>query len=185
MPTCEVTECDEPAKHRNRCGPHYRRLLISGERVYQRTPKPAEQRFWNWVNKSGPEPLHGGVDGPCWQWTGGTIPDGYGSFHLAPLKRVASHRYAWESLRSPIPNGLTIDHLCQNKRCVNPEHMEVVTRGENTLRAVDIGAKNRNKTHCANGHEFTPENTRMAPRKGRVHRRCRKCDRERERNRQR
>jgi hypothetical protein len=143
---------------------------------------PAEDRFWSKVDKAGPLPLHGDVPGRCWQWTAGTIPSGYGSFHVARMRRAASHRYAWENLRGPIPDGLTIDHLCRNKLCVNPDHLEVVSRGENTLRAVDIGAPNRSKTHCAKGHEFDQENTRIIAGRGR---RCRTCDRDRERNRQR
>lgn len=182
MSTCEAGDCNAEAKHRGRCGPHYRILLLQGDRLLTRATKPAEERFWSKVNKSGPIPLHGDVPGPCWQWTAGKIPNGYGSFHVASLRPVAAHRYAWENLRGPIPDGLTIDHLCRNKLCVNPDHLEVVTRGENTLRAVDIGARNRSKTRCINGHGFTPENTRITPSK---RRRCRACDRDRERDRQR
>jgi hypothetical protein len=178
MRTCEVESCEIEAKHRGRCGKHYRLLLLQGERLVERAGTPAEERFWGKVNKDGPTPLYGKVPGQCWQWTGGTICRGYGQFYVTRMSRTPSHRYAWEALRSPIPDGLTIDHLCRNKLCVNPDHMEVVTRGENTLRAVDIGAQNRNKTRCIKGHEFSPENTRITP-AGR--RRCRTCDRDNER----
>lgn len=180
MNTCETEDCDSRAKHRGLCGKHYRILLLQGDRLVERAGTPAEERFWSKVNKSGPMPLHGDVPGPCWQWTAGKIPNGYGSFHVARMRRTPSHRYAWEVLRGLIPDKLTIDHLCRNKLCVNPDHMEVVTRGENTLRAVDIGASNRNKTHCIKGHEFNSENTRITPAGGR---RCRTCDRGYERNR--
>lgn len=182
MNVCEFESCEAKVKHRGRCGKHYRLLLLGGDRLVKRAVTSAEERFWSKVNKSGPLPLHGGVPGPCWQWTAGKIPSGYGSFHTAPLRQAAPHRYAWEALRGPIPDDLTIDHLCRNKLCVNPDHLEVVTRGENTLRAVDIGAKNRGKTHCIKGHEFDRDNTRITP-NGR--RRCRTCDSHRERNRQR
>lgn len=177
MDVCEFENCKERPKHRGRCGRHYRLLLLSGDRAIQRVGVPAVARFWSKVNKSGPMPTVGNVQGACWQWTKGTIPSGYGSFHVSRTKTVGAHRYAWEALHGPIPDDLTIDHLCRNKQCVNPDHMEVVTRGVNTLRAIDIGARNRHKTHCSNGHEYTPENTRIKADKSR---RCRTCDRERE-----
>jgi hypothetical protein len=66
---------------------------------------------------------------------------------------------AYELAIGPIPEGLTIDHLCRNRGCVNPAHLEAVTNRTNLLRGDGIAALNARKTHCKRGHEFTPENT--------------------------
>lgn len=71
----------------------------------------------------------------CWNWTGGTTK-GYGSFSAVGRKKVYAHRFSWELHRGPIPDGLVIDHLCRNTRCVNPDHLEPVTQLENVRRAV-------------------------------------------------
>jgi hypothetical protein len=83
---------------------------------------------------------------------------------------VLAHRMAYELARDPIPAGLVIDHLCRNKRCVNPSHLEAVEQRVNLLR----GETNSAKTHCINGHEFTPDNTYMWQGK----RSCRACRRD-------
>lgn len=73
----------------------------------------------------------------CWQWTAATNGRGYGRFSHGPMRgqtHELAHRFAYEALVGPIPVGLTVDHLCENKRCVNPAHMELVTRAENTRR---------------------------------------------------
>lgn len=77
-----------------------------------------------------------------------------------------SHRFAYELLVGPVPEGMQLDHLCRNRWCCNPEHLELVTPRENTLRGVGPSAVNAVKTHCKNGHEFTPENTRVDQRTG-------------------
>jgi hypothetical protein len=96
--------------------------------------------------------------GRCLVYTGPTRPDGY----LQKGGRYI-HRIAYEVAYGPIPEGLTIDHLCRNRRCVNAEHLEAVTGKENTLRGEAISAINIRKTHCVHGHEFTEENTYRAP----------------------
>ena len=105
----------------------------------------------------------------CWNWTAAKTKAGYGLVGFrGGLLYV--HRIAYEEFVGPIPDGLTIDHLCRNRACCNPVHLEVVTLSENARR----GEKhNRNKTHCHKGHAFTPENTYSANRG--ASRGCRTC----------
>ena len=95
---------------------------------------------------------------------------GYGRF-WSNGRGVYAHRYAYEHFVAPIPKGLTIDHLCRNRACVNPAHLEVVTMRVNVLRGETFAAENAAKTHCVHGHEFTQKNTYYA-KQGRV---CRSC----------
>lgn len=126
-----------------------------------------EERFWPKVSRS---------DG-CWEWTGSCfIPQGYGRFWMGGTKYVRAHRFAYELLVGPIPDGLVLDHLCRNRKCVRPDHLEPVTQGENVLRGVGLPAVNVAKTHCIHGHEFTEANTYRC---GNA-RNCRACHRIRE-----
>lgn len=117
-----------------------------------------QDRFWAKVDKSG----------DCWEWTAFLTPDGYGRFGLDGAI-VAAHRTAYELVVGPIPDGLQIDHLCRNRKCVNPDHLEPVTQLENARRGFWA-----TKTHCKHGHEFTPENTYIRPTGARQ---CRTCNR--------
>lgn len=99
----------------------------------------------------------------CWPWMGPRrrTPAGlqYGSTQLDG-RPEAAHRAAWRLLRGPIPDGMELDHLCRNTRCVNPMHLEPVTHQENVLRSpIALAAINARKTHCIRDHAFTPENT--------------------------
>jgi hypothetical protein len=112
-------------------------------------------------------------DNGCWIWQGDKLR-GYGIIHIEG--RIAyCHRVMYEELVGPIPDGLVLDHLCRVLACCRPAHCEPVTQRENTLRGVGPTAVNAHKTHCARGHEFTPENTQIN-RAGA--RRCRQCRRE-------
>lgn len=108
----------------------------------------------------------------CWRWTGALYENGYGAFWLNG-RNVRAHRFAYELLVGPIPEGLDLDHLCRNRPCVNPTHLEPVTRQTNLRRAPRFNSHMR--THCVHGHELTPENTR---RERNGYPRCRACDRE-------
>lgn len=115
----------------------------------------------------------------CWVWTAATVK-GYGHLRVQGRDWYA-HRFSYEQAVGPIPDGLQIDHLCQNKLCVNPDHLEPVTARENMLRGDTLAAENAAKAHCKNGHEFTPENTYVTP--GTPWRSCRTCRREIDRRR--
>jgi hypothetical protein len=96
---------------------------------------------------------------------------GYGRFNIDYRYRLA-HRYAYELLRESIPDGMVIDHRCRNRPCVNPDHLEVVSMRENTLRGVGVTAINARRTHCPKDHPYSEANTYVSP-KG--YRQCRIC----------
>lgn len=183
--TCSIEGCEAKVLCRGWCRRHYTRWYETGStdlgvrtgRVYTR--KPIEERFWLKVQKTDPE--------SCWWWTGGKTKLGYGMIWDYDRKgHSMAHRVAWELHHGPIPDGLHIDHLCRHPSCVNPAHLEPVTRAENARRGLAplLGfAHNRAKTACSQGHMFTPENTYLY-KDGRV-RVCRRCaiDRSQERRR--
>jgi hypothetical protein len=107
----------------------------------------------------------------CWGWDAGHTPAGYAKFWRDGRTQLA-HRLIYEHERGPIPDGLVIDHLCRNRGCVNPDHLEVVTTRTNLLRGDTLAAANVAKTHCRNGHEYDDANTYRAPDGQRM---CRVC----------
>lgn len=124
-------------------------------------PRPVGERFWPKVRKSA----------GCWEWTGRTSEKGYGDFHLN-RQTVLAHRVSYELLVGPIPEGLTLDHLCRNTRCVNPAHLEPVTHGENMRR---MGLTTR-QSHCRRGHELSEPNLYVFKTGGRA---CKTCAKDR------
>lgn len=124
-------------------------------------PRPAAERFWEKVQ----------ITEGCWLWLAGTSTDNYGVFTLRRHVQVRAHRFSYEQLVGEIPEGLHLDHLCRNRACVNPAHLEPVTSRVNTLRGVGPSARNAAKTHCDSGHPLDEDNTYHH--EGR--RRCRAC----------
>ena len=124
---------------------------------------------------------------PCHIWLGPTA-DGYGHIRVGSRtdgsrRTIKVHRFMYEMFVGPIPEPLVIDHLCRQRACANPDHLELVTRQENVLRGTSpdaLRARFAAMTHCARGHEYTAENTYLwvSPR-GHTKRRCQTCRRER------
>lgn len=143
-----------------------------------RTRTPLAERFWVKVDKDGPIPVHRPELGPCWQWTASTTAGGYGQIRADwPARTMLyAHRVAYQFVAGAIPDGLQLDHLCRNRACCNPEHLEPVTNRENGLRGQSFAAINARKTRCPKGHEYTPENTAVDSNDG--SRKCRICRRE-------
>lgn len=123
------------------------------------------ERFWSKVDKNGPN--------GCWLWLGAPTRGGYAQFQVG-YKNHRVHRYAYEQLVGPIPDGFQLDHLCRVRNCVNPAHLEPVTQAENIRRGYSEAGLNARKTHCKRGHEFTEANTIRRSDGGRA---CRECQR--------
>lgn len=122
----------------------------------------ATARFWPNVDKTG-------VNG-CWLWLG-TRRKGYGRFQSIDGRRLSAHRVAYELLVGPIPVGLVLDHLCRNRACVNPDHLEAVTNRDNILRGYGASAQMARRTSCPKGHS----DYIIVIRRGRPERQCRPC----------
>lgn len=110
----------------------------------------------------------------CYSWTGAVSSVGYGVIRNdGGSKLLLVHRVSYELSKGPIKPGLTIDHLCRNRLCANPNHLEAVTNRVNNLRGGSSAARNARKTHCKRGHELIDPN--LVRVSGRPVRRCRLC----------
>jgi hypothetical protein len=108
---------------------------------------PLETRFWKMVKKSR----------GCWEWIGSLTPQGYGQISGRPqVKRaLLAHRVSWALANGKVPKGLQLDHLCRNRKCVNPQHLEPVTSRINVLRGISPPAVNARMTKCKRGHALS------------------------------
>ena len=123
-----------------------------------------------------PEPMSG-----CWLWTAALTTAGYGMIGTQSddgeqIEEYA-HRVSYRRFKGPIPDGLAIDHKCRVRCCVNPDHLEVVTIGENVRRGL-TGVLWVKPTHCKRGHEYNESNSGLYLHRGRIERICRACARE-------
>lgn len=119
---CSAPGCDNGGKIvRGWCNKHYLRWRNTGSLE----PPTVEERFWAKVQPTG----------FCWEWIASLKPNGYGQFSPRPGRVAYAHRYAYELLVGPIPTGADLDHLCRNRRCVNPDHLDPVDRRTNLLRS--------------------------------------------------
>jgi hypothetical protein len=156
--------------HRNRWYRHGD-VHYLGKHGLPKTATPQE-RFWAKVD----------AEGDCWIWTGAIGTHGYGVFRVDG-KAVTAHRYSYESLVGKIADGLTIDHLCRNRPCLNPDHLEAVTQMENNrrvpagLRSASARGLKPPRTECKRGHPLSGENLYVVPNSG--HRSCRTCAKQR------
>ena len=158
---CSVDGCTGKATRRGWCTKHYQRWLTKGS--VEDSPT-REEIFWTRV-----EPQEDG----CWLWGGQINDHGYGLFRAGRVYRA--HRWSYEHLVGPIPEGLVLDHLCRVRNCVNPDHLEPVTHRENVLRGVGPTAANAAKTECRKGHALVGDNVRQRPTGCRE---CRTCARD-------
>lgn len=109
----------------------------------------------------------------CWKFKGAISYTGYGQISRMG-KSMGAHRYSYIKYKGAIPDGYVIDHLCRNRACVNPDHLEAVTQSVNLLRGRLLRgtlSPNGSKTHCPQGHEYTDENTHLSN----GSRNCKKC----------
>ena len=171
-PICSYPGCGRKHNAKGLCGPHgaMQREGKPLRPLQDRTgplPRSAVERFADAIALT---------DSGCIEWIGGISGGGYGSFAVSTAhaneKKDCAHRWSYEYHTGPIPEGSDIDHLCRNRKCVNPEHLEAVTRRENIRRATAL------ITHCPQGHPYDDANT-IVNDKG--HRKCRACVQARDR----
>lgn len=136
-----------------------------------RVKRPVGERFWSKVRI---------LDDGCWLWTAALLKasasgsGGYGLFD--DEKTMLAHIWVYRATIGPVPVGKQLDHLCRNRACVNPLHLEPVTCRQNILRGEGLAAVNAKKTHCIHGHPFSGENLGKQSQNGKYKgRKCKMC----------
>lgn len=158
MKVCSVEGCGRALYARSLCSMHYKREWKKPDFV-ARKARPLHER---WAEQVEWTPT-------CWIWRGAkrqVRPNiWYGNIGLGGStgRGLYAHRVAYELFHGPIPKGLEIDHVCRNKMCVNPDHLEAVTRSVNIRRAVPYRKPRKLEPYCKRGHPRTPETTYLRP----------------------
>jgi hypothetical protein len=161
---CSIEGCERVSSARSFCTTHYARWKKGAPLLVDHLAPPAE-RFWRFVN-AGPN--------GCWVWGGAPNAGGYGALRV-DRKTVLAHRFSYKMHHGEVPLDLQVDHLCANRRCVNPDHLEAVTCAVNVQRA------KARITHCPHGHAYDEMNTYINHRGARICRTCTRAYNERKR----
>lgn len=168
--SCSIEGCENKSRSKGYCRMHYNRLwsknLDMRPALITRRGMATEDRFYNQIRIS---------DNGCWIWIGTTLKSsGYGIFHVinaqGKWQNVLAHLWSYKHFGGRIPEGFEIHHQCTNVSCVNPEHLETVTKPQHMMKSNWASSTNARKTHCIHGHSLAD-----APRDKNGDRYCRIC----------
>jgi len=163
--TCSITQCDRATY--SRAGAASTTNDGSAPDIPEGQQKtPVAARLWAKVTK---DPSPSG----CWTWTG-CLVRGYGQIQGDGPERIYTHRLAYQLLVGEIPENLVLDHICRNRACCDPSHLQAVDLRTNILRGIAPSAVNARRTVCTNGHPLRGDNLLVEPD---GHRKCRACRR--------